>query len=153
MRMVILIAASLTWCMATQGQAIPKQVWGKWIVSREIPTTTISCWDETEARVLLGTEIEYSAEAFRWKNVVTAHPVAEAEMVSAEQFHGDNSGRGANSSQITFRQLGIKAKQAMQITIHHPPGEYYWGNNRNSRRRIVGEKQRHHRFQRLQHLL
>jgi Surface antigen variable number repeat len=110
-----------------QAQTIPEQIWGKWVISRKIPTTTISCWDEAEAKTLLGTQIEYSSEVFRWKDVVTAHPTAEAKMVSAEQFHDDNSGKGSNSSQITFRQLGITAKQVMLISIHHPPANITGG--------------------------
>ena len=107
--------------VTTPAQRIPQQLGGKWVVTREIPTTTISCWGSAEAKTLLGTEIEYSRNLFRWKNVVTEHPVTESAVVSAEQFHNDNSGQGSNSSQVTFRQLGIKEKQAMQITIHHPP--------------------------------
>ena len=110
-----------------QGQTVPEQIWGKWVVNRKIPTTTISCWDEAEAKTLLGTQIEYSSEVFRWKDVVTAHPTAEAKMVNAEQFHDDNSGKGSNSSQITFRQLGITAKQVMLISIHHPPAQIAGG--------------------------
>ena len=110
-----------------QGQTIPEQIWGKWVVTRQIPTTTISCWGAAEAKTLLGTEIEYSPEVFRWKDVVTTQPVAEARIVNAEQFHDDNSSKGANSSQITFRQLGIKANQAMLISIHHPPAEITGG--------------------------
>jgi hypothetical protein len=109
-------------------QTIPEQIWGKWVVSRELPTTTISCWDEAEAkRVLLGTEIEYSREVFRWKDIVTNHPVAEAKIVSAEHFHDDNSGKGSNSSQVTFRQLGIRASDAMQISIQHSPARITGG--------------------------
>jgi hypothetical protein len=110
-----------------QAQTIPEQIWGKWVISRKIPTKTISCWDEAEAKTLLGTQTEYSSEVFRWKDVVTAHPTAEAKMVSAEQFHDDNSGKGSNSSQITFRQLGITAKQVMLISIHHPPANITGG--------------------------
>jgi hypothetical protein len=110
-----------------QGQTIPEQIWGKWVVTRQIPTTTISCWGAAEAKTLLGTEIKYSAEVFRWKDVVTAHPTAKAKMVSAEQFHDDNSGKGSNSSQITFHKLGITAKQVMLISIHHPPGNITGG--------------------------
>jgi len=110
-----------------QAQTIPEQIWGKWVISRKISTMTISCWDEAEAKTLLDTQIEYSLEVFRWKDVVTAHPTAEAKMVSAEQFHDDNSGKGSNSSQITFRQLGITAKQVMLISIHHPPANITGG--------------------------
>jgi len=120
-------AASKLTSRPPQGKTIPEQIWGKWIVTRQIPTTTTSCWGAAEAKTLLGTEIEYSAGSFRWKHVVTTYPVAEARIVNAEQFHDDNSGNGSNSSQITFRQLGIKAKQAMLISIHHPPAEITGG--------------------------
>jgi hypothetical protein len=113
--------------VTTPAQTIPQQLWGKWVVTRQIPTTTISCWGSAEAKTLLGTEIEYSKDLFRWKNVVTEHAVAESAVVSAEQFHDDNSGQGSNSSQVTFRQLGIKANEATQILIHHPPAEITGG--------------------------
>lgn len=101
-------------------QTIPEDIWGKWIIRREIPTT-ISCWGEADAKKLLGTEIEYSTELFRWKDVVTSRPEVETRMISAEKFQADNSGGSVNSSQITFSQLGIHATQAKQISIHHPP--------------------------------
>ena len=97
MKLLLTIAASFAWLAPAQAQSVPEQIWGKWVVSRKIPTTTITCWDEAEAKTLLGTQIEYSPEVFRWKDVVTAHPTAEAKMVSAEQFHEDNSGKGSNS--------------------------------------------------------
>ncbi len=49
----------------TQAQGIPKELWGKWIVRREVPTTTLSCWSEDEAKTLIGTEVEYSDGLFR----------------------------------------------------------------------------------------
>jgi hypothetical protein len=121
MKLFLLIVSGLIGLANAQAQTIPQQLWGKWVVTREIPTTTISCWGSAEAKTLLATEIEYSKEKFRWKNVVTEHPVAESKIVNAEQFHDDNSGQGSNSSQVTFRQLGIKAKQATQVSIRHSP--------------------------------
>ena len=50
---------------------------------------------------------------------MTKHPISDERIVSAEQFHAENSGQGANSSDVTFRQLGISAKQAKIITIRH----------------------------------
>jgi hypothetical protein len=101
-------------------QTIPKELFGRWTVLRELPATTISCWGEEEAKKLIGTEIEYSSESFRWNEVLTKNPMAEITTVTANQFHDENSGRGLNSSQVTFRQLGIKADKAMQVTIQHP---------------------------------
>ena len=104
-------------------QGIPKQILGKWRIVREVPTSTISCWGVTEAKAILQTEIEYTTESFRWKNVVTKDPRVEIAALTAQQFHDENSGGSANSSQVSFRQLGIKAAKAVQIAILHPPAE------------------------------
>ena len=127
MKRVLSIAVSFIWFVTPSAQTIPEQIWGKWVVSRSIPTTTISCWGDSKAKTLLGTEIEYSREEFRWKDVVTSHPIAETKIVTAEQFSDDHSGKGSHSSQITFRQLGIKEKEAMQVSIHHPPASITGG--------------------------
>src|ERR1700675_1041623 len=101
-------------------QAIPSELWGIWVVRRELPTSTISCWGETEAKGIIGTEIEYSPDSFRWKDKTARHITANVAAVTAKQFHDDNSGQGANSSQITFGQLGIKTATATHILINHP---------------------------------
>lgn len=119
----VLIAAFLWLASANPGQSqtMPKEIFGKWIVIRVIPATTISCWDDSQARMLLGTEIQYSSEVFRWKNIVTKNPVAKTTVVTAQQFHDQRSGQGRDSSQITFRELGIKANDVTEIVTLHPP--------------------------------
>jgi hypothetical protein len=102
-------------------QTIPKELWGTWVVYREVPTTTISCWGDKESKKLVGTEIEYSAQVFRWNKIVTKNPTAETTTLTAERFHDENSGGGANSSQVTFAQLGIKEEKTVQVVIRHPP--------------------------------
>jgi len=89
-------------------------------VQRELPTRTISCWGEKEAKKLIGTELEYSSEFFRWNKVVTKNPAAEIATITALQFHDENSGRGATSSQVSFQQLGITKESVVQIVIRHP---------------------------------
>ena len=42
-------------------QAIPRELWGTWVVHREVPTTTISCWGDKDAKKLIGTELECPA--------------------------------------------------------------------------------------------
>jgi len=127
-KLVFFPVASLVWLMATpQAKIIPMELWGKWVVTRVVPTTTIACWGDSEARALLATEMEYSRDLFRWKDVITRYPTALTEVVTAERFHDDNSGRGANSSQVTFRQLGLDAKEATQISIDHPPANITGG--------------------------
>src|SRR2546428_58498 len=105
-----LFATALLWFVAApQAKTIPMELWGRWVIARVLPTTTISCWGDSEAKAILGTEMEYSADLFRWKDVITRRPTALVEVVSAERFHDDNSGRGTNSSQVTFQQLGLDA--------------------------------------------
>jgi hypothetical protein len=116
----ILVAALLV-TAAASAQSIPKEIWGKWTVQRELPTRTISCWGDADAKKLIGTQIEYSDKVFRWERTTTPNPVAEVKMVSAEQFRAQNSSPSSNGSQIDFRQLGIGAPAAMEISIQHKP--------------------------------
>jgi len=102
-------------------QPVPKGIWGDWmIVTRQLPATTISCWGEAEAHKLIGTELAYSAQSFRWKNIRTKNPTATARTLTAQQFHDENSGRGFDSSQVSFAQLGIKTEHVLEIKISHP---------------------------------
>jgi len=104
-------------------QNIPQDLVGKWVIQREIPTRTISCWGEKEAKAIIGTDIEYTADSFRWKDIVVKHPTITVAIVSAEQFQRENSSPGANGSQVSFRQLGIDAPEMKQVSINHEPAE------------------------------
>jgi hypothetical protein len=111
----------------TPAQTIPRNLWGKWTVRRELPTTTISCWSDKEAKALIGTELEYSPELFRWDKTVTKNPTVETTTITALRFHDENSGRGTASSQVTFQQLGITKDSVVQIVIQHPPASIAGG--------------------------
>jgi hypothetical protein len=122
---VSILFFSLSW--TAHAQPIPSIVWGKWIVKRVLPTRAISCWGKKEAGGVIGTELEYSPEAFRWHQTVTKNPVTEATTIAAQQFHDEHSGGGAYDSQVTFEQLGIRKPQVVQILIHHPPASITGG--------------------------
>ena len=113
--------------MPVAAQDVPSSLRGKWVVKRELPTFSISCWGELEAKKFIGTEIEFTANSFRWNNTTTAHPKVTIEVLSAQQFHDENSGQGAESSQVSFRQLGIRAAQVTKITLDHPPANITGG--------------------------
>ena len=115
----IIVLLGITW--SAFAQSIPTALRGKWVVRRVLPTTTISCWGHKETNALIGTELEYSSQVFRWQKVVTKNPIAEASIITAEQFHDQNSGMGTNSSQVTFKQLGIEERKVTQVVVRHPP--------------------------------
>jgi hypothetical protein len=104
-------------------QNIPQELVGKWVIQRELPTRTISCWGEKEAKAIIGTEIEYTADSFRWKDIVVKLPTVTVAVVSAEQFQRENSSPSVNGSQVSFRQLGIDAPELKQVSINHAPAE------------------------------
>lgn len=115
---LVLLAGSVA-----TAQNIPQELVGKWVIQRELPTRTISCWGEKEAKAIIGSEIEYTTDSFRWKRVVVKHPTVEVHVVRAEQFERENSSPSVNGSQVSFRQLGINAPETKQVSIEHPPAE------------------------------
>ena len=119
-RMLFLMIVILLLVRTVPAQTVPKELWGTWVVHREVPTTTISCWDDKEAQKLIGTEIEYSALLFGWNKIVTKNPTTETTILTAQRFHDENSGRGSDSSEVTFTHLGIKEEKAVRIVIRHP---------------------------------
>jgi hypothetical protein len=112
----------LTGWIAT-AQKMPEDLLGKWIIQRELPTKTISCWGEEDGRAIIGSEIEYTPDSFRWKSTVVKRPTIEVRVVSAEQFEREHSSPSVNGSQVSFRQLGINAPDAKQVSISHQPAE------------------------------
>lgn len=119
---ILTVLASISSAVA-HGQTIPKDIWGKWKIVRELPTRTISCWGEADVKKLLGTQIEYAEKAFIWNQVPARDVAATDKIVTAEQFQHENSSPSSNGSQVDFHQLGITAKQIRQISIHHDPAD------------------------------
>ncbi len=48
------------------------------------------------------------------------NPKVTQTVLSARNFELNNSGGGANDSNVSFKQLGIATPRATQITIEHP---------------------------------
>jgi hypothetical protein len=110
-------------CGVATAQNIPQELVGKWAIQRELPTKTISCWGEKAAKAIIGSEIEYSVDAFRWKTFVVNRPKVEVRIVSADRFERDNSSPSVKGSRVSFRELGIDAPEATQVTIEHSPAK------------------------------
>jgi uncharacterized protein len=96
---------------------IPQELLGKWIIHKVLPTDTVTCLDSKQAQTLVGTEIEYRTDSFRWKNTTVRSSGVATNMVGAQEFAQSNSG---SSSRVDFNQLGIAASAVKQITISHP---------------------------------
>jgi uncharacterized protein len=101
----------------TPPSKIPQELLGKWIVRKVVATDTVGCLDSKQAQALLGAEIEYRADSFRWKTTVVQSSGSSTNLIGAQEFAQGNSG---SSSHVDFNQLGIAASAAEQVTINHP---------------------------------
>lgn len=99
---------------------IPPQLRGNWLVTRLIPTRTVSCWGDHDAKKLLRTTIHYGTDSFQWKEHNVPNTEVTMRSMTALQFHDEYSGGGAADSQINFLQLGIRALSARIVTLSHP---------------------------------
>lgn len=106
---------------------IPHELIGHWTVLRTLPTKTISCWGEAEAKAVIGTEIIYTADSLKWKDAVAKNPKVTKNVISARDFALNNSGGGANDSNVSFKQLGITSARATQLTIEHADADVTGG--------------------------
>ena len=96
---------------------IPQELLGKWIIRKVLPTNTAGCLDSKQAQTLVGTEIEYRTDSFRWKNTTVRSSGTSTKLIGAQDFAQTNSGSG---SHVDFNQLGIPVSAVQQIIISHP---------------------------------
>jgi uncharacterized protein len=101
----------------TPSSKIPQELLGKWIVRKVVVTDTVGCLDGKQAQALVGAEIEYRADSFRWKTTNIQSSGSSTTLIGAQEFAQGNSGSG---SAVDFNQLGIAASAVEQITINHP---------------------------------
>jgi hypothetical protein len=116
--------ATITSPASTPAQSIPKSLLGSWTVRRELPASTISCWAQDQADKLIVTEIEYSADTLRWRDIGAINPEVEVKTVTANQFMTDNSG---SQSYVDFKVLGIQANEATEISLKHTNSKEWEG--------------------------
>ena len=119
-RILIAIALFFNAISCVAAQTIPLELRGKWRVHKILPAETVSCWGDKEGKALIGTEIEYAADSFRWKDKSVPHPRVEIAVVAADEFQKEYWGSG---SFVDFHHLGIRTPQATEVQIGHPPAD------------------------------
>lgn len=96
---------------------IPFQLWGSWTVTREIPTQTITCWDDKQAKTLIGTRIEYGPHSLRWGNINNINVTASESIFDAQSFWSAYSSPVSDGSQVDFAQLGISTPLIASLSL------------------------------------
>src|SRR5258708_8283423 len=100
---------------------VPTEIWGTWKIVRTLPTRTISCWGDKEAKSIIGTEIEYTPTSFRWKRFTIRDPKVTERVVSPEQYPAENSGQGSNRPYLPLPHLRTPLPEPVLISLHPPP--------------------------------
>jgi hypothetical protein len=96
---------------------IPYKLWGTWTITREIPTRTITCWDDKQAKRLLGTKITYGPHAYQWNQISNNHISASVSLHDADSFWSAYSSPVSDGSQVDFGQLGISTPLIAHISL------------------------------------
>lgn len=120
LRLVLAVALLSNFIACLAAQSIPQELRGTWRVRRILPADTISCWGEREAKKLIGTEIECTADSFRWEDNLISHPIFKVTVTKAQEFQEEYSGSG---SFVDFGVLGIRVPQVTMVQIEHPPAD------------------------------
>jgi hypothetical protein len=96
---------------------VPYQLWGTWIVTREIPTRTITCWDDKQSRALIGEHIDYGPHSLRWREINNQHVLASVSIFDAHSFWSTYSSPSSDGSQVDFAQLGLNAPLVSSVSL------------------------------------
>jgi hypothetical protein len=119
-----LLANFLVASTTSGARTVPERLWGYWRITREIPTSTISCWGQNEVDAIIGTNIEYTQDSFRWRGFVEYQPLTEVTSVNRNKFEDANR---ASGSSVTFKELGLKARVVTRVVIQHAEAEIAGG--------------------------
>ncbi len=106
-----------TLSVALSAEPLPARLAGSWRITRILPTHNISCWDEAQARQLVGTTLHYSAHSLRWHGGQIALQGIVMREITAEEFTQENSGSGGYD--VTFAMLGIRARSVIEVDLQH----------------------------------
>ena len=95
-------------------ERLPQQVAGTWRITRVLPVRAASaCWGQKEIEPLVGSALEYSQHAMRWRGGSVSLTGITTRAVSAEDLQEE--------SQVSVKlvDLGIGAKSVTEVNMQH----------------------------------
>ena len=91
--------------------AMPVAVTGLWRVVRVLPTRNEACWDQAQARAVVGTTLRYREGMLTWKG--TDYPIHEAltRTLSGNDY--------LTEYKVRLGELGIRAEMVTEVDLQH----------------------------------
>ena len=90
---------------------MPASVTGKWRIVKILPTTNAQCWDEAQARTLIGSTLIYQAKAMVWKGGVEPISAALSRTLTRSSFQDEYK--------VSLPELGITGPTVEEIDLQH----------------------------------
>jgi len=97
--------------LLTPPPAMPPTILGSWRITKILPTNNVSCWDDAQAKSLLGTTLRYAPGKMTWKGGSVAIPEALTRTLNADNL--------LDEYRVRFAELGIHAPSVTEIDLQH----------------------------------
>ncbi len=105
---------ALTLVAAAQAaDRMPATLAGSWRIARILPTKNTACWDEEQAKKLIGSTLTYRTGAMRWQGGEVPLTGIVTRVQTPDTFAGEN----ANKLQLT--DLKILAPTVTEVDLQH----------------------------------
>ena len=92
-------------------QSIPTLIVGRWRIQKILPTHNPQCWDEDEAKALIGNTLTYQAHAMTWRG--------GTEPISYALSRTQNRSSFMEEYKVDLPELGITAQSVEEIDLQH----------------------------------
>ena len=97
-------------------EPLPPELTGSWRILRILPTRNVTCWDEKQARTVLGTTLSYSPSVMLWRSREFRLQGIDTRELTADEFLQET---GHGQYYADFAQLGIHRKSVTEVTLKH----------------------------------
>ena len=94
-----------------RGQAMPALILGSWRIVKILPTHNPQCWDQEQAKSLVGTVLKYRQGVMTWKGGDIDVPEALSRTLSRRKFNDEYK--------VDLPELGIRTDNVTEIDLQH----------------------------------
>jgi hypothetical protein len=99
---------------AQPGERMPAQVAGSWRIVRILPTKNAACWDESQAKKLVGSTLTYRTGTMRWQGGEVPLTGVITRSQTPETFASENS-----DAKMQLSDLNIQSSNVMEVDLQH----------------------------------